>query len=234
MFEDLIYSEEDILKMLDSLLRKRGGEWWDNFFSNRERPCPFFVEKPDESLVDYFETGKLKAGRVLELGCGNGRNSIYMALKGCQVDAADFSEKAITWANQIAAKKQVNVNFQCASIFTLTIKPHVYDIIYDCGCFHHLPPHRRKPYLELVANAIKPTGKFGLVCFRPEGGSGLSDFEVYEKRMLGGGLGYTEEQLRYIFSRSFNILECRKMKHYGDEDALFGQDFLWTLLMEPK
>jgi hypothetical protein len=31
MSEDLIYNEEDILKMLDSLLRKRGGEWWDGF-----------------------------------------------------------------------------------------------------------------------------------------------------------------------------------------------------------
>ncbi len=233
MSEDLIYDMEDVLKMLDSFLQKRGNEWWDDFFADRKRQCPFFVDKPDENLVTCLDTGQIKLGRALELGCGNGRNAVYMALHGCQVDAVDFSRNAIEWATALAREKHADVNFKCTSIFELDIKAHEYDIVYDCGCFHHLPPHRRKSYLELVTKAIKPAGRFGLVCFTPDGGSGLSDSEVYEKRKLGGGLGYSEEQLRNVFSHSFDILECRKMKQKAADETLFGQDFLWALLMKP-
>ena len=49
---------------------------------------------------------------------------------------------------------------------------------------------------RFVANALKPGGYFGLVCFAPEGGSGYTDEEAYERGSLGGGLGYTESALR--------------------------------------
>ncbi len=32
-------------------MKGRGGAWWDEFFGDRSKPCPFFVEWPDENLV---------------------------------------------------------------------------------------------------------------------------------------------------------------------------------------
>ncbi len=55
-----------------------GAGWWDEFFADRAKPCPFFVEWPDENLVAWFGEGLLVPGRVLELGCGPGRNAIYL------------------------------------------------------------------------------------------------------------------------------------------------------------
>jgi len=46
-----------------------------------------------------------------------------------------------------------------------------------------------------VRAALKPGGSYGLVCFRPEGGSGFTDQQVYERASLGGGLGYSEDHL---------------------------------------
>jgi cyclopropane fatty-acyl-phospholipid synthase-like methyltransferase len=234
MAENPVYSTDDILRMLDALLRYRGNQWWDDFYSDRAKPCPFFVRWPDESLVSYFDSESMKPGRVLELGCGNGRNAICMAGRGCEVDAVDFSEEAVRWGWELATEANVDVHFMCQSMFDLAIPPQHYDIIYDAGCFHHLPPHRRESYVELVRKAMRPGGRFGLVCFTPEGGAGLSDLEVYEQRKLGGGLGYTEEQLRYIFSHSFEILECRGMVKTGPDSELFGEDYLWALLMRPR
>ncbi|WP_176723208.1 class I SAM-dependent methyltransferase [Lysinibacillus sphaericus] len=48
-------------------------------------------------MEEYFSKG-LSPKRVLELGCGSGRNSIYMARQGCSVSALDISKKAIIWA----------------------------------------------------------------------------------------------------------------------------------------
>jgi SAM-dependent methyltransferase len=233
MTDKVIHNIEDILRMLDSFLPNKD-EWWDGFYSDRERKCPFFIEFPDENLVSYFDNGLMKPGWVLELGCGSGRNAIYFAQKGCKVDAVDFSKEAIIWATERAKEKATEVNFICRSVFDLDVDHSAYDIIYDSGCFHHIPPHRRLAYMQLILHSLKEAGILGLTCFTPEGGSSLSDWDVYKERSLKGGIGYSEKRLRDIFEKSFNILEFRRMKEMKPEDSLFGKSFLWAILMQPK
>ena len=78
--------------------------------------------------------------------------------------------------------------------------------------------------------ALKPGGWFGLTCFRPEGGSGFSDAHVYERRSLGGGLGYTEAQLREVWSHGLQVETIRRMREPAEGSGLFGKDFLWVML----
>jgi len=59
--------------------------------------------------------------------------------------------------------------------------------------------------VDQAVNALKPGGWFGLACFRPEGGSGYSDNDVYVHRSLGGGLGYAEERLRDMWSGRLRV-----------------------------
>lgn len=65
-----------------------------------------------------------------------------------------------------------------------------------------------------------------MVCFRPEGGSGLTDLQVYQRRTLGGGLGFTEASLRQIFETCFDIVEFRRMHEMLPTDEKYGKDFL--------
>ena len=98
------------------------------------------------------------------------------------------------------------VDFSEGAIFDAEIEEGAYDLVYDSGCLHHLPPHRRKDNVGLVKRALKPGGSFGLVCFRPDGGSGYTDEQVYEHWSLGGGLGYSEESLRALWDeKPFSI-----------------------------
>ena len=110
-------TSDDVLRMLDVLVPGGGGAWWDEFFADRSQRCPFFVEWPDENLAGWFDGGLLAPGRVLELGCGPGRNAIYLARLGCSVDAVDFSARAIGWAQERAATAGAPVDFQCCSVF---------------------------------------------------------------------------------------------------------------------
>ncbi|MGB6407078.1 MAG: class I SAM-dependent methyltransferase, partial [Planococcus donghaensis] len=190
---ETIRTNEDLLDMLDSLLREPSG-FWNEFYSNREKGIPFFVNKPDENLVDYFNKGLMKSGNVLELGSGPGRNAIYFAEKGCHVDAVDLSEESIEWAKERASERGVNVNFILNNIFDVQINEGTYDVVYDSGCFHHIAPHRRSNYIELVLKALKPGGHFAITCFVEGGelgGSDITDWEVYRQKSLNGGLGFT-------------------------------------------
>jgi len=63
-----------------------------------------------------------------------------------------------------AARAGAAVDFQCCSIFGAALAEGSYDLVYDSGCFHHLPPHRRRDYVALVRAVLKPGGRYGLVC----------------------------------------------------------------------
>ena len=212
-------------------LQGTDGGWWDEFFTDRSKPVPFFAEWPDENLAEWFRSGLLSPGRVLELGCGNGRNAAYLASLGCTVEAVDFSAQAISWARERADRAGVLVSFQCCSIFDAQFTAGSYDLVYDSGCFHHLPPHRRDDYAGLVHAALRPGGSYGLVCFRPEAGSGYTDQQVYEQGSLGGGLGYSDDQLRARWDTPpFSVRVLRPMNQTDGHGPDFGENFLWALL----
>ncbi len=226
-------STEAELKALDALLLGQGQDRWDTFYAQRARPCEFFGGAPDESLDAWLQSGVLKAGRALDLGCGNGRNAIHLARAGFVVEGLDYSPTAIAWAQERAleaqAQAQARLTWHCQSVLDFKAAPGSYDLVYDSGCFHHIAPHRRPQYIAAVGTLLKPGGWFGLTCFRPEGGSGYSDAEVYQHRSLGGGLGFTEDQLREHWSGSLQIHSIRPMTEPAPDSGLFGKSFLWTL-----
>jgi SAM-dependent methyltransferase len=237
----------DVLRLLDGLFdaaadrwsADAGGRWWDGFYEDRDKPIPFFANRPDENLVEYLERGLIRPRRVLELGCGPGRNALFLASRGCSVDAVDLSPAAIAWAAERAAQTGPGaqaVRFHCGDAFELTREdltgPYdlVYDLVYDSGCFHHLPPHRRISYLQLLDRVLAPGGHLGLVCFASGAmGSELPDETFYRDTRLHGGLAYTPGSPRRIFAGMAEI-ELRRMRAEAEDAACFGEDFLWTAL----
>ncbi|WP_035841245.1 class I SAM-dependent methyltransferase [Kitasatospora azatica] len=230
---------EDVLELLDGLFAPDadrwtadGARWWDAFYADRAKPVPFFAAKPDESLADYLERGLIVPGRALDLGCGPGRNALHLAAAGFQVDAVDLSPTALAWAAGRAREAGAAIRFHCGDAFALTGAELTgpYDLIYDSGCFHHLPPHRRISYLALLDRLLAPGGHFGLTCFAAGAmGSELPDADFYHQSRLHGGLAYTPDSLRWIFSELAQV-ELRRMRDEPDDSPLFGEPFLWTAL----
>lgn len=230
-----INNYEDIKNMLDNLLREPE-QFWDEFYSNREKRIPFFENKPDENLVNYFDRKLLTSGKALELGCGPGRNAIYLTEKGYRVDAVDLSIESLKWAKDRAIDKDISINFINKNIFDLHIENSNYDLVYDSGCFHHIAPHRRIDYINLIKRALKPQGYFVINCFiedGPLGGSSISDWEVYRIQSLQGGLGFTEEKLRRIF-HDFECIEVRNMITAESNEPVFGVDGLLTGIFQKE
>lgn len=107
----------------------------------------------------------------------------------------------------------VNIDFQCISMFNFEFEPHSYDFIYDSGMFHHLAPHRRLTYLDIIKKALKRDGGyFGILCFNTEGALSTPDWDVYNEKSIKGGIGYTEQRLKEVFDADFNIKEFKRMK----------------------
>ncbi|MDX6311717.1 MAG: hypothetical protein QOF84_6255 [Streptomyces sp.] len=235
-----VRSLDDVLGLLDGLFAPEAdrwtvgaASWWDGFYADPSKPVPFFVAKPDENLVSYLDRGLITGGRALDLGCGPGRNALHLASRGFEVDAVDLSPAAIAWAEERARAAGAEVRFRCGDAFAPAgSEPGggPYDLIYDSGCFHHLPPHRRLSYLALLDRALAPGGHFALACFASgEMGSELPDADFYRQSRLHGGLAYTPESLRWIFS-DLTEVELRRMHDEPPESPRYGEPFLWTAL----
>jgi 2-polyprenyl-3-methyl-5-hydroxy-6-metoxy-1,4-benzoquinol methylase len=77
--------------------------------------------------------GALPAGRALDVGCGTGRDAVYLARRGWQVTAVDFADAAIAKARQRAADEGVQVRWVAGDVSALAglgLEPG-YTLVYD-------------------------------------------------------------------------------------------------------
>ncbi|MBV6699524.1 bifunctional 2-polyprenyl-6-hydroxyphenol methylase/3-demethylubiquinol 3-O-methyltransferase UbiG [Kitasatospora aureofaciens] len=234
-----IRTTDDVLALLDRLFppaadrwTSDASAWWDGFYADRAAERPFFVPKPDENLVSYLDRGLLTPGRALDLGCGPGRNALHLAALGFDVDAVDLSPAAIAWAEERAREAEGvhTPRFHCAGIFEADLPHARYDLVYDSGCLHHLPPHRRISYLALLDRVLAPGGHFVVNAFAAGAmGSELPDEDLYRLGGLEGGLAYSPDELRALFA-DFTEVEIRPMTAQSPDSPLFGVPFLLTAL----
>ncbi len=80
-------------------------EFWDNTWAE----IGATGSGADEILAEQI--GHLTPGRALEVGCGMGENAVWLAKKGWQVTAVDYSTVAIEKGMQLAAEQDVSVDF---------------------------------------------------------------------------------------------------------------------------
>lgn len=99
--------------------------------------------------------------RLLDIGCGEGRNAVFFARNGYQVTAFDTSPRGIEKTEQLAADAGVPIDAFVADIneFPLT---ESFDVLFSTGVLRYVPPEERK---DLFANYRMYTSPGGLNAF---------------------------------------------------------------------
>src|SRR3989344_9525068 len=60
-----------------------------------------------EYFVEFLKSEEIISGKVLDIGCGKGRNSVYLVKLGFEVWGMDYIQEALDTAKELAAKNQV-------------------------------------------------------------------------------------------------------------------------------
>ena len=92
----------------------------------------------------------------LELGCGLGRFSSFMANRGIKATGVDFSAAAIAKAKKRVADNLYQPTFILGDVTRLMMLTEQFDISFDVGCFHCLPEEKQRKYVSEVARLLKP------------------------------------------------------------------------------
>lgn len=111
------------------------------------------VRIPQE-LKKLAETNKPKTS--LELGCGLGRFSSFMAKQGIEATAVDFSPVAIEKAKQRVANYERKPTFIVGDVTNLEIVTEKFDVSFDIGCFHCLNEESEKKYVSEIYRLLNP------------------------------------------------------------------------------
>ena len=90
--------------------------------------------------------GGVAPGRALDLGCGTGTNSIYLAQHGFSTVGVDYSPKAIATARDKAMRAGVAVDWHVADVTRLEFLNSPFDFVLDLGCLHTINPADRIRY----------------------------------------------------------------------------------------
>jgi SAM-dependent methyltransferase len=124
----------------------------------------------------------LATGTALDIGCGTGDNSIYLANHGWQVTGVDFVAKAVDKARAKASANKLDINFAQADATRLSSEGvgTNFDLIVDNGCLHGMSPQDRDSYVREVTAVAAPGARLLLVEFLPDASFGVPGIDPAE------------------------------------------------------
>jgi len=168
-----------------------------------------FGESPNAYLAGM--TASLHAGKTLSLADGDGRNSVWLAKKGLDVDAFDFSPVAVKKARQLADKHAVKVNYQCSDWESFDWAPHRYDNVVGVF-FQFVDSASRSALFAKMDQTLKPGGVLLI--------QGYGKDQLQYKTGGPGELDhlYDAELLRTEFS-NYKVLDLQTYTAEVDEGA---------------
>ncbi len=163
---------------------------WNERFSTEHY---LFGEFPNAYLAE--KTPLLQKGKALCIADGEGRNSVWLASQGFEVDAFDFSPVAVSKAVELAAKNNVNVKFKCSDWESFHWKTNHYDTI--AGIFFQFAdPGPRRDLFHKLHLSLKPGGTLIIQGYGKEqlnyktGGPGILENLYDEELLLTSFAGY--------------------------------------------
>ncbi len=148
-----------------------------------------YGKTPNEFFKQTLD--QLPKGKLLCVGEGEGRNAVYAATQGWEVDAIDLSEEGKKKAEKLAAENEVTIHYEVANALNFETDKK-YDAI--SFIFLHLPKAIQKETYSRYVDMLKPGGKIILELYTPEQ-LGNSSGGPKNKKML-----ISKEDLKTIYS----------------------------------
>ena len=120
---------------------------------------PWDVSQPDFNLIEVVTEKPILGCKVLDIGCGTGDNSIWLAQNHFQVFGTDTSDIALEKAKEKASKANVECNFMLVDFLKNKIQGAPFGFVFDRGCFHSFSSEDdRRRFARNVAGHLGEAG----------------------------------------------------------------------------
>ena len=137
---------------------------WTSFRRSYEGHPAWDVDRPQPAFVRLAEQGRIH-GSVLDVGCGTGANSLYLAARGHEVWGIDYVPAAIDRARARAWKLGLRVKFRTGDALKLQRLDRQFDTVIDSLVFHEFSDDERTRFVQGLRSTLRPGGSYHLLCF---------------------------------------------------------------------
>jgi len=172
-------------------------DWNDRY---RDGNLPWDTGRPSSELQRVVEQHAIQPCRALDLGCGTGSSSVWLARQGFDVTGIDVAPLAIERAEERARAAGVQAQFVAADILNLPDPGRPFSFFFDRGCYHAVRRGAPASYAPAIARQLAP-GATGLIL------AGNAN-EPHDP----GPPVVTEKQLRDELGVAFEILDLREFR----------------------
>jgi SAM-dependent methyltransferase len=193
-------------------------DWNDRY---RERDLPWDTGRPSSELERVLARNRIQPCRALEIGCGTGTNSVWLAQQGFEVTGLDLAPLAVEQAEKRAQAAGVKVHFFVADVLQLPDLDGPFAFFFDRGCYHAVRRDAPHQYTPAVARQLAAGGR-GLIL----AGNAREPHEP-------GPPVVTDEEIRDELGQAFHILDLHEFRF--DEAPGVPERFLgWSCLVEKR
>lgn len=190
-------------------------EFWDERFSSDDY---IYGTEPNKFFKSQLDKISPK-GKLILPGEGEGRNAVYAAKLGWQVDAFDQSINAQAEALKLAVQNKVNINYSIVNLEKIIPTKHYYNTA--AVIFVHFSTEYRKVFHKKVIDSLKPGGQIIL--------------ELFSKNQFGKSSGGPQDlamlysideikndfkEMRTILLKEESVLLDEGEKHRGEASVI--------------
>jgi SAM-dependent methyltransferase len=156
-------------------------EWWDERYRSGDVPWDTGIVPPE--VVGLLAGGQVRPGWALDLGCGSGLSSRYLASLGFRVVGLDLALSVLARAVEAARAAALPAFFCLADVTHLEFLDLRAGFALDVGCFHAIAPERRPAYIASLADRLLPGAFYLLYAFtlsseEDDGPRGISPADI--------------------------------------------------------
>lgn len=196
----------------DEFVPVKQDKLWDEYYKRHPRDAAWGAKEADGHVVDFVEHYKFaKNARILDSGCGHGKNSSYLIKKGCEVFGIDISRLAIKYSKD----RNPSGSFSLQDAVRLKFRNNFFDAVIDAGCFHVNPSLKRGAIIENYHRVLKPGGKLFIRIFNNADARNKARPFFYEEDLPVWGMG--KAQALGLFRKKFRVKRTLFQEDYGAE-----------------
>jgi cyclopropane fatty-acyl-phospholipid synthase-like methyltransferase len=182
--------------------------FWNVTYWFGKTPWDTGITPPELRAV--VESGQVRPGRALDLGCGTGTNVLYLAQHGFDTVGVDISSRAIAVAQRkikqagLAQRAQV-YSGDVTRLDTLPITG-LFNLALDLGCLHVVDLAARPRYAAGLAAHTQTGGLYLLYAFGP-------------RSCLGRRMGLKTQEVERLFTPAFTLLQVNHGQDRGSAES---------------